>query len=174
GRGEEGEVVTLGRGGSDLSATIIAHSIGAESVTLYKEVDGLMTADPRDVPDARVLPELHYREAAELAYYGAKVLHPRTMIPLVDKRIPLSITNTFGDREAEARPPSDSKAAEARPGTRIAADVKPGAYPVKALTAIHGQALIAIEGNGMIGVPGVAGRAFTALSQAGHSVTMIS
>jgi len=156
--GPDGALVTLGRGGSDFSAAIIARSVGARALTLFKEVDGLMTADPKSVPDARVIAELHYREAAELAYYGAKVLHPRTMIPLVDRRIPLLVRNSF--REIS--------------GTRIAGDVKPGAYPVKALTAIHRQALVSIEGKGMIGVPGVAGRAFTALSQAGHSVSMIS
>ena len=159
GSGPEGEVVTLGRGGSDFSAAILARSVGARSVTLFKEVDGLMTADPKSVPSARQLSELHYREAAELAFYGAKVLHPRTMIPLVDRKIPLFVRNTFREHS---------------PGTRIADDVKPGAYPVKALTAIHRQSLISIEGSGMIGVPGVAGRAFTALSQAGHSVSMIS
>ena len=157
--GPDDEVVTLGRGGSDFSAAIVARSLNAKSVTLWKEVDGLMTADPKSVPNARLLSEVHYREAAELAFYGAKVLHPRTMIPLVDRGIPLFVRNTF-------RPQSS--------GTRIAADVKPGAYPVKALAAIHRQALIAIEGKGMIGVPGVAGRAFTALAQAGHSVSMIS
>ncbi|HEY8131649.1 MAG TPA: bifunctional aspartate kinase/homoserine dehydrogenase I [Thermoanaerobaculia bacterium] len=159
GSGPDLEVVTLGRGGSDFSAAILARSLGARSITLFKEVDGLMTADPKSVPAARVLDEVHYREAAELAFYGAKVLHPRTMIPLVDRGIPLFVRNSF-------RPQST--------GTRIAADVKPGAYPVKALAAIHRQALIAIEGKGMIGVPGVAGRAFTALAQAGHSVSMIS
>ncbi len=159
GSGPDGEVVTLGRGGSDFSAAILARSLNARAVTLFKEVDGLMTADPRSVPNARVLAEVHYREAAELAFYGAKVLHPRTMIPLVERGIPLFVRNTF-------QPQSK--------GTRIAGDVKPGAYPVKALTAIHRQALIAIEGGGMIGVPGVAGRAFTALAQAGHSVSMIT
>ena len=159
GSGPDGETVTLGRGGSDFSAAIVARSIGARSVTLFKEVDGLMTADPKSVPSARELAEVHYREAAELAFYGAKVLHPRTMIPLVDRGIPLYVRNTFDPNSR---------------GTRIADDVKPGEYPVKALTAIHRQALIAIEGNGMIGVPGVAGRAFSALAQAGHSVSMIS
>lgn len=159
GSGPDGEIVTLGRGGTDFSAAILARSIGASAVTLFKEVDGLMTADPKSVPSARLLGELHYREAAELAFYGAKVLHPRTMIPLVDRKIPLFVKNTFRDGSG---------------GTRIADDVKPGAYPVKALTAIHRQALISIEGSGMIGVPGVAGRAFTALSNAGHSVSMIS
>lgn len=159
GSGPEGEVITLGRGGSDFSAAILARSVSAEGLTLYKEVDGLMTADPKCVPDARVLPELHYREAAELAFYGARILHPRTMIPLREKKIPLQIRNTFN--------PSFS-------GTRIGGDVTPGAYPVKALTAIDDQALVSIEGGGMVGVPGIAARTFTALSQAGHSVSMIS
>ena len=119
--GPDDEVVTLGRGGSDFSAAIVARSLNAKSVTLWKEVDGLMTADPKSVPNARLLSEVHYREAAELAFYGAKVLHPRTMIPLVDRGIPLFVRNTF-------RPQSS--------GTRIAADVKPGAYPVKALAAL--------------------------------------
>ncbi|HEX3583551.1 MAG TPA: aspartate kinase, partial [Thermoanaerobaculia bacterium] len=145
--------------GTDFSAAILARSLNAKALTLWKEVDGLMTADPKAVPSARVIPELHYREAAELAFYGAKVLHPRTMIPLVDRKIPLHVRSTFD---------------ATKPGTRIADDVKPGEYPVKALTAIHKQALVAIEGSGMIGLPGVAGRAFTALSQAGHSVSMIS
>jgi aspartokinase/homoserine dehydrogenase 1 len=159
GSGPDGEVVTLGRGGSDFSAAILARSVHAKSVTLFKEVDGLMTADPKSVPAARLLVELHYREAAELAFYGAKVLHPRTMIPLVDRKIPLFVRNTFREQAA---------------GTRIADDVKPGGYPVKALTAIRRQAMISIEGSGMIGVPGVAGRAFSTLSNAGHSVSMIS
>ncbi|HEY6843721.1 MAG TPA: aspartate kinase [Thermoanaerobaculia bacterium] len=157
--GPDGEVTTLGRGGSDFSAAILARTFGAQSVTLFKEVDGLMTADPKSVPNARLLEEVHYREAAELAFYGAKVLHPRTMIPLVDRRIPLFLRNTF---EPESH------------GTRIAGDVRPGTYPVRALAAIHRQALISIEGNGMIGVPGVAARAFGALAEHGHSVSMIS
>ena len=159
GRGPDGELVTLGRGGSDLSATVLAHCLNAASVTLYKEVDGLLTADPRHVPEARIVPEMHYREAAELAYYGAKVLHSRTIIPLLSAKIPLTVRSTFHPERA---------------GTRIADDVPPGAYPVKALTAIVGQALVAIEGKGMMGVPGIAGRTFTALAQAGISVSMIS
>ncbi len=159
GTGPEGELVTLGRGGSDFSASILAKCLGARSVTLYKDVDGLMTANPQAVPDARVLPELHYREAAELAYYGAKILHPRTMAPLVDGNIPLYLRNSFN--------PSFS-------GTRVAGDVVAGGYPVKALTAIDAQALISVEGNGMMGVPGIAGRTFGALAQANCQVSMIS
>lgn len=159
GRGVDGQVVTLGRGGSDFSAAILARALSASRVVLYKEVDGLLTADPRWVKQARIVPEMHYREAAELAYYGAKVLHPRTMIPLIDVKIPLHIKNTFNGAFA---------------GTRISSDAVDGAFPVKALTAISQQVMISIEGNGMMGVPGVAGRAFGALSAAGHSVAMIS
>ncbi|MGK2855908.1 MAG: aspartate kinase, partial [Thermoanaerobaculia bacterium] len=159
GRGPDGELVTLGRGGTDFSAAILARCSGASSVTLYKEVDGLMTADPRAVPDARVLEQLHYREAAELAYYGAKVLHPRTMVPLVDAGIPLYVRNTFNPGFE---------------GTRIAGDVPASEYPVKALTAIEGQAILSVEGGGMIGVPGVAARTVAALAEAGPSVTVIS
>jgi aspartokinase/homoserine dehydrogenase 1 len=159
GSGPDGEVITLGRGGSDFSAAIIARCVGAAQVTLYKEVDGLMTADPKNVPEAKVLHQLHYREAAELAYYGAKILHPRTMIPLLEPQIPLFIKNTF---RAEA------------PGTKISGEQPASTFPVKALTAIQGQALLSIEGNGMMGVPGVAQKTFGALSTKGISVSMIS
>ena len=159
GRTADRDLVTLGRGGSDFTAAILANALDATMVTLYKEVDGLMTTDPRHVPRARLVRELHYREAAELAYYGAKILHPRTMIPLIEKRIPLSIKNTF-------RPDA--------PGTRIAGDVPAGDAPVKALTAIVGQTLVAIEGKGMMGVPGVAGRCFAAMAAAAISVSVIS
>ncbi|HXI13952.1 MAG TPA: aspartate kinase [Thermoanaerobaculia bacterium] len=159
GSGPDGELVTLGRGGSDFSAAIIARAVAARAVTLWKDVDGLMTADPKSVPRARLLGALHYREAAELAYYGANVLHPRTMIPLADRDIPLFVRNTFN---------------VAAPGTRIANDVVPGDYPVRALTSIHRQALVSIEGNGMIGIPGIAARVFGALAEGGHSVSMIS
>ena len=91
----DSKVMTLGRGGSDYSATLYANYLSADKVTLYKEVNGLMTCDPRYVKNARVISELHYREATELAYYGAKVLHPRSIIPLVNKKIPLTIKNTF-------------------------------------------------------------------------------
>lgn len=159
GSGPEKELITLGRGGSDLSATVVAHCLKAESVSLYKEVDGLLTADPRHVPEARIVPELHYREAAELAYYGAKVLHPRTIIPLLTHKIPLTVRSTFQ---------LDN------PGTLIAGDIKPGLFPVKAITAAMGQSMVSIEGSGMMGVPGIAARTFQALAQKGLSVSMIS
>lgn len=159
GSGPNNELVTLGRGGSDLTATVLAHCLRADQVTLYKEVDGMLTADPRYVREARIVPEVHFREAAELAFYGAKVLHPRSIIPLLEHKIPLFLKNTFRPEQ---------------PGTRIASDVPAGAFPVKALTAAFHQALVTIEGKGMMGVPGIAGRAFQALAQASISVSMIT
>lgn len=159
GEGPDGEVMILGRGGSDYSATLLGSYLDAKEVCLYKEVDGLMTADPRHVFDARVLPELHYREATELAYYGAKVLHPRAIIPLVAQRIDLVVKSTFFPD---------------KPGTRIAGDVAEGSYPVKALSYIDKQALISIEGKGMMGVPGIASKTFGALAHNSISISFIT
>jgi aspartokinase/homoserine dehydrogenase 1 len=159
GCGPDNEVVTLGRGGSDYSSTILAACINAETVTLFKEVDGLLTTDPKFVKNARVIPQLHYREATELAYYGAKVLHPRTIIPLLEKKIPLVVKNSFNPEY---------------PGTIICGEMPKDAYPVKALTAIKGQTLITVEGNAMMGVPGIAARIFSALAQKEISISVIS
>jgi bifunctional aspartokinase / homoserine dehydrogenase 1 len=155
----KGEVATLGRGGSDLTATLLARALGAKRVNLWKDVAGLLTADPRVVPDARVIPQLHTREAAELAYYGAKVLHPRALIPIAGRRISLQV-------RPFANPGS--------PGTEISERVEAGRLPVKALTAAGGQALITVTGNGMLGVPGIAARTFAALNRRGISVSLIS
>ncbi len=159
GTGPDQEIMTLGRSGTDYSATILANCIDADQVVFFKEVDGMLTTDPRFVENARVIPELHYREATELAYYGANVLHPRTIIPLLDKKIPLIVKNSFSPDF---------------PGTTISAKVSGDSYPVKALTAIPGQALITVEGNGMIGVPGIAGRTFTTMAGGDISVSVIS
>src|SRR6185312_1773301 len=155
----EGEAATLGRGGSDLTATLLARGLGARRVSLWKDVPGLLTADPRVVPDARVIPRLHAREAAELAYYGAKVLHPRALIPLAGQRIPIFV-RPFEDPESS--------------GTEVSEQVDPGRFPVKALTAAGGQALITVTGNGMLGVPGIAARTFAALHGRRISVSLIS
>jgi aspartokinase/homoserine dehydrogenase 1 len=164
GRSPRGQTVTLGRGGSDLTATLLGRVLGARDVILWKDVPGLLTADPRVVPDARLIPVLHVREASELAYYGAKVLHPRSLIAL-----------QAGTRLI-IRPYADP----AGHGTEIVVERerKPTAgrarRPVKALTAIADQTLLTIAGNGMVGVPGVAARAFGALERAGVSVSLIS
>jgi aspartokinase/homoserine dehydrogenase 1 len=154
-----GEVATLGRGGSDLSATLLGRALRAASVTLWKDVPGLLTADPRIVSDARVIPQLNAREAAELAYYGAKVLHPRALTPLVNRSTPLFI-----------RPFAEPDAA----GTEISSRRTLSKYPVKALSAVTAQALVTVSGNGMLGVPGIAGRTFEALHKRGVSVSLIS
>jgi aspartokinase/homoserine dehydrogenase 1 len=159
GRAPDGHVTTLGRGGSDLTATLLARALGAAEVSLWKDVPGLLTADPRVVHDARVIPQLHPREAAELAYYGAKVLHPRALIPLGRRGFVVRV-RPFADPAAE--------------GTEISARRTLRAYPVKALSAMSGQALITVEGSGMLGVPGIAARTFHALQETGVSVSLIS
>ena len=136
---EEQAVATLGRGGSDLTATLLGRALGARAVSLWKDVPGLLTADPRVVPDARVIPQLHLREAAELAYYGAKVLHPRALIPVAGRPLPVFV-----------RPFAQPDAA----GTEISARRTLDKYPVKALSAAGAQALITVGGNGMLGRPG--------------------
>jgi bifunctional aspartokinase / homoserine dehydrogenase 1 len=155
----EGEIATLGRGGSDLTATLLARGLGAARVSLWKDVPGLLTADPRVVPEARVIPQLHAREAAELAYYGAKVLHPRALIPLAGRRIPIYV-----------RPFADPTAT----GTEVSERVAPARFPVKALTAAGGQALVTVTGSGMLGVPGIAARTFASLHARQISVSLIS
>ncbi|HYF38835.1 MAG TPA: bifunctional aspartate kinase/homoserine dehydrogenase I [Gemmatimonadales bacterium] len=159
GAAPDGAITTLGRGGSDLTATVLARALNATRVCLWKDVPGLLTADPRVVADARVIHELHPREAAELAYYGAKVLHPRALIPLTGRPIPIHV-----------RPFADPSAA----GTEVSERVAPGRHPVRALSAAPGQALVTVTGNGMLGVPGIAARTFAALHAHNISVSLIS
>ncbi len=154
-----GDVTTLGRGGSDLTATLLARALGASRVSLWKDVPGFLTADPRVVSDARVIPELHTREAAELAYYGAKVLHPRALIPLAGRKIPVFV-----------RPFADPTS----PGSEVSERVGVTRLPVKALSAAPHQALVTVAGNGMLGVPGIAARTFAALQARHISVSLIS
>jgi len=155
----DGAVVTLGRGGSDLTATVLGRSLRAVRITLWKDVPGLMTTDPRLVSTARIVPQLNVREATELAYYGAKVLHPRALIPLARVRVPVFV-----------KPFADPSAA----GTEISTRRTLRRYPVKALSVIRAQALVTVAGNGMLGVPGIAARTFAALQQADISVALIS
>lgn len=156
----EGVTTTLGRGGSDYTAGIMGAALGADEVWIWTDVDGVMTADPRQVPEARTIPVLTYREVAELAYYGAKVLHPKTIRPVIDAGIGLRICNTFNPQH---------------PGTRLVSNGESAHQgEIKAVTAIHGQRLITIEGRGMLGVPGVAARAFAAVASTGTSVPLIT
>ena len=161
----DGVITTLGRGGSDYTAAIIGSVLPADEVWIWTDVDGVMTTDPRIASEAQTLPEISYGEIAELAYYGAKVLHPKTIRPVVDAGIGLRICNTFN--------PS-------HPGTRLIANGhsngkahKPEKV-IKAVTAIRKQRLVTIEGRGMLGVPGVAARAFGAVASTGTSVPLIT
>src|SRR5216110_3289066 len=159
GAAPDGQVATLGRGGSDLTATLLARVLGAREVSLWKDVPGVLTADPRTVPDARVIPQLHVREAAELAYYGAKVLHPRALGPVLRRSVAVRI-----------RPFTEP----ASLGTEISRRRTLSAYPVKAVSAIPKQALLTVTGSGMLGVPGIAARAFAAVHHEGISISLIS
>ena len=155
---EEGLQTTLGRNGSDFSAAIFAALADAAELTIWTDVNGVMSADPNRVPEAQVIDQLTYNEAMELAYFGAKVIHPQTLGPVIDKDIPVWIRNSHD--------PS-------HPGSRIAADAAQ-IDNIKGITAIGGMALVNLEGAGMIGVPGTADRLFGALKDAGVSVTLIS
>jgi aspartokinase/homoserine dehydrogenase 1 len=167
---KDGVTTTLGRGGSDYTAAILGACLDADEVWIWTDVDGVMTADPRVVPEARTLPEISYTEAAELSYFGAKVLHPKTILPAIERGIPLRIVNTFN-------PPSFPPAGggdERGGGTLIVAEPQPSEFAVKGITSIEGLSLVTVEGRGMLGVPGIAARVFTAVAQEGVSVLMIS
>jgi bifunctional aspartokinase / homoserine dehydrogenase 1 len=154
----EGAVTTLGRGGSDFSATIVAALLEADEVVIWTDVDGVMTADPRLVPEARTLPEISFAEATEMAYFGAKVIHPYTVQPAQDSGIPIWIKNTFNP---------------AHPGTRIGPEPTVNGS-VKAISTIRGVSVVTVEGRGFLGVAGVTARVFTALGRADYNVFMIS
>jgi aspartokinase/homoserine dehydrogenase 1 len=155
---EEGLQTTLGRNGSDYSAAIFAALSKAVELSIWTDVDGVMSADPNQVPEAQVIDRLTYNEAMELAYFGAKVIHPQTLGPAVENDIPVIIRNSFNAQHPGSR-------IEAEPATDDA---------IKGITAIGGMALVNLEGSGMIGVPGTADRLFAALKTAGVSVTLIS
>ena len=153
-----GVQTTLGRNGSDFSGSIFGSLLDASEIHIWTDVDGVLSADPRRVPEARVIDALSYNEAMELAYFGAKVIHPQTMAPAVGRDIPIWIRNTFSPEN---------------PGTLICA--KPiSKLPVKGITSIERMALVNVEGAGMIGVPGTAHRLFGALREEGISVILIS
>lgn len=152
-------ITTLGRGGSDFSAAILGVALKADEVWIYTDVDGVMTADPRQVPEARSLPALSYREISEMAFYGAKVVHPKTIRPCVERNIPIRIKNTFQPDH---------------PGTLIVSNSQLASGVMKAVTAIRGQTMLTVQGGGMMGVPGIAARTFGTVARLGVSVTMIT
>ena len=154
----KGIQTTLGRNGSDFSGSIFGALLGAAEIIIWTDVDGVLSADPRLVPNAQVIDQLSYNEAMELAYFGAKVIHPQTMEPAIARDIPIYIRNTF---------------APEKHGTLICAHPK-SALKVKGITTIDPVALVNLEGAGMIGVPGTAHRLFGALRDSGISVILIS
>ena len=156
---EEGITTTLGRGGSDYSATIIGRALEADEVWIWTDVNGVMTADPRVVPDAHPISHLSYAEISELSYFGAKVLHSQAIRPARRVNLPVRILNTFEPDH---------------PGTLITADYKNNGKTVKAVTAIKNLSLITVSGPGMIGITGVAGRTFSAVAKTNTNVLMIS
>ena len=155
---QAGVSTTLGRGGSDYTATLIGACLGSDEVWILTDVDGVMSADPRIVPEAHCVDSLSYREVSELAYFGAKVLHPKSIRPLLETAIPLRVKNTFDP---------------GHPGTLVRSN-DTACDGVKAVTAISHVSLITVEGKGMLGVPGIAARTFSAVAQAGTSVLLIS
>lgn len=152
-------VTTLGRGGSDYSGAIFGEALDADMVDIYTDVDGVMTTDPRLVSSAKVLERLSYAEMSELAYFGAKVLHPKTIRPVIERGIPIRIRNTFN--------PSHT-------GTLVTRQAEASSHAIRAVTVIRNMNLITVEGRGMIGVQGLAARTFGAVAQAGANVLMIS
>jgi aspartokinase/homoserine dehydrogenase 1 len=155
----DGVLTTLGRGGSDYSATILGAVLDADEVIIWTDVDGLQTADPRLVPGACTISEISYREAAELAYYGAKVLHPKTLRAVMQCGIPLWIRNTFTPE---------------RPGTKITPAGPPSIAGVKALTAIQDVVMITVGGPALAGVQDVLGRTFRTTAAVRADVLLIS
>ena len=160
GADQHGSITTFGRGGSDYTATTIASCIKADEIWLMSDVDGLMTADPKIVKNAKVIHEVSYVEAIEMALFGAKQIHPRTFEPLLTKKIPMRIRNTFNINNegtlVTATPDSSTK------------------KTVKCVSSIRHNGLIDIRGGSMVGSPGTAAKIFTTLANAGVNVMMIS
>ncbi|GMR10446.1 MAG: aspartate kinase [Anaerolineae bacterium] len=155
----EGITTTLGRGGSDFSAGLIAACLESDELWIWTDVDGVMTADPKVVRSARTIEALGYQEVRELSYFGAKVLHPKTIQSVLASGIPIRVKNTFN--------PS-------HPGTLILPDLEKSNGAIKAITAVRNVSLITVEGKGMMGVPGIAARTFEAVASTGASVLLIS
>ena len=157
---QEGVVTTLGRGGSDYTATILGAALKVDEVWIWTDVDGLMTADPKIVPEARMLPELSYQEAAEMAIFGAKAMHPRALEPIIRERIPARIRNVFNLNSAGTLI-SNNQAAKR---TEV----------VKAVAIIKEVAMVNVGGAGMVGAPGSYAKVLEVLSRSGINVMMIS
>lgn len=160
GSDQGGLTTTLGRGGSDYSAALLAGALDAEVLEIWTDVDGVLTADPRKVKRALSIDEMSYKEAMEMSHFGAKVIYPPTIQPVLKKNIPILIKNTFNPDH---------------PGTRVSADPRNQVVgPVKGISSIGAISLLTIEGSGMVGVPGISGRLFSALAEAKVNVILIT
>ena len=160
GADQHGHITTFGRGGSDYTATIISSCIKADEVWLMSDVDGLMTADPKLVKSAKVIPEVSYVEAMEMALFGAKQIHPRSFEPLLTKKIPMRIRSTFNIKN---------------PGTLVTASPDESTNKtVKCVSVIRHNGLIDMRGGSMVGAPGTAATIFSTLAKAGINIMMIS
>lgn len=155
----DGVMTTLGRGGSDYSASIMGAALDAGEIWIWTDVNGVLTANPNEVPEAKTLEEISYSEASELAYYGAKVLHYKTILPAFRQKIPVLILNSFNP---------------AHPGTRVSVEGDTGARGVKAVTSIRNVTLVSISGTGMQGIPGIVAKAFDVVAAEQANVLMIS
>ncbi|MCP9237394.1 bifunctional aspartate kinase/homoserine dehydrogenase I [Lewinella sp. JB7] len=154
-----GLTTTLGRGGSDYTASLIAAGLDADSIEIWTDVSGVLTADPRRVKKAFTIPKMTYAEAMEMSHFGAKVIYPPTLMPALQKRIPLYIKNTF-EPEFE--------------GTKVSEESNPEGAAVRGISSINNVALCTVSGTGMFGVPGIAGRIFGSLATAGINVILIT
>jgi aspartate kinase len=159
GADQNGNMTTLGRSGSDYTATIIAVCIDADEVWLWTDVNGLMTADPNIVKEAKVLKEVSFAEAIELSLFGAKYMHPRALEPVMDTKIPIRIRNAFNLSNV---------------GTVISKNPSKTSKIVKSIIAIRNTALIDVSGGGMVGAPGTAAKIFDALARKSVNIMMIS
>ncbi len=156
---ENGQTTTLGRSGSDYTASIIGAAVDAEAIEIWSDVDGVMTADPGYVPEARSISQLSYNEAMEMSHFGARILFPSSLQPVMEKRIPVYVRNTFNP---------------GHPGTLINSESKSENGFIKGITSLGKICIVNVEGSGMVGVAGVSARMFSSLSQQEISVILIS
>ncbi len=159
GSNKDGITTTLGRSGSDYTAALFAAALDSESIEIWTDVDGFMSADPRMVKEAFVLPQVSYEEAMEMSFFGAKVIHPQTLVPAIAKNIPVYVKNSFSVK---------------LPGTLISPEKGDFKHPVKGIASFEGISLINVQGTGMVGVPGIAGRLFGALARKDINIIMIT
>ena len=159
GKDKNGDTTTLGRGGSDYTAAIVGSAVNASVVEIWTDVSGMMTADPRLVSNAKIIQEISYQEAMELSHFGAKVIYPPTIQPLMNKGIPVVIKNTFASSDA---------------GTWIRNDIARNVNAIRGISSINNLSLISLEGSGMVGIPGFSKRLFEALSNEKINVILIT